>query len=91
MLTMLYARENEGIHFAAVAPGLVDTAMQDYLCGHEPDTRFPSLESLKSRRGSSDMPNPSEASKKLVSLFDCVEKHVESGGFVDIRHLPEFV
>ena len=90
MLTMLYARENPDVHFSAVAPGLVDTAMQDYLCEHETDTRFPSLESLKSKRGTTDMPNPLEAAKKLIMLFDSVENHVETGGFVDIRHLPEF-
>lgn len=90
MLTSLYARENPDIHFAAVAPGLVDTAMQDYLCGHVSDPRFPSLETLKSRRGTDEMPKPDILAKKLVSLFDSVEKHVESGGFVDVRHLPEF-
>ena len=90
MLTMLYARENPSVHFAAIAPGLVDTAMQDYLCGHESDHRFPSLETLKSRRGTNDMPKPFEAAKKLILLFDSVEIHVESGNFADIRHLPEF-
>lgn len=90
MLTMLYARENENVHFAAIAPGLVDTAMQDYLCGHKQDERFKSLEVLKSKRGTGEMPSPAEAAKKLILLFDSVEKYVESGGFVDIRHLPQF-
>ena len=89
MLTSLYAQENEKTHFAAVAPGLVDTSMQDYLCGHEEDSRFPSLDVLKSKRGSSEMPTPQEAAVKLIKLFDSIEQHVESGGFVDIRHLPE--
>ena len=44
MLTKLLAAENPEIHFAALAPGLVDTAMQDELCGREPDPRFPALE-----------------------------------------------
>ena len=89
MLTMLYARENEQTFFAAIAPGLVDTAMQDYLCGTDPDSRFPSLDVLKSKRGTEEMPNAEQAAKKLISLIETAENHVESGGFVDIRHLPE--
>lgn len=89
MLTQLYARENPDIYFAAVAPGLVDTAMQDYLCSQAPDARFGSLEALKSKRNTEEMPKPDAAAKKLISLFDSAENHVESGQFVDIRNLPE--
>lgn len=89
MLTMLYARENENTHFSAVAPGLVDTAMQDYLCGHEVDERFTSLEVLKSKRYTDQMPGPVQAAKQLIPVFDSIEKHVESGGFVDVRQLPK--
>lgn len=89
MLTQLYSRENEDTHFAAVAPGLVDTAMQDYLCGHPEDVRFPSLENLKSRRGTPEMPNPREAAKRLISVFHSLQTVCPSGGFVDIRQLPE--
>ena len=88
MLTMLYARENENTHFAAVAPGLVDTAIQDYLCGHVADDRFGSLEFLKSKRNTDQMPDPVQAAKRLIPVFDSIEKHVESGGFFDIRQLP---
>ena len=88
MLTMLYARENENTHFSAVAPGLVDTAMQDYLCGHHADARFDSLQVLKSKRGTDEMPGPLQAAQKLISVFDSIENHVESGGFIDIRRLP---
>lgn len=89
MLTMLYAKENENTHFSAVAPGLVDTAMQDYLCGHQADERFASLEVLKSKRHTDEMPDPSQAAKRLVSVFDSIESHVDSGGFVDVRQLPK--
>lgn len=89
MLTQLYAAENDQTHFAAVAPGLVDTAMQDYLCGHPEDVRFPSLENLKSRRGTPEMPNPREAAKRLISVFQSLQTVCPSGGFVDIRQLPE--
>ncbi len=87
MLTMLYARENEGTHFAAVAPGLVDTAMQDYLCDQPADNKYPSLEALKSKRGTDDMPGPIEAADRLIPVFDKIEALTESGGFIDIRNL----
>ncbi len=90
MLIMLYARENEDTFFASVAPGLVDTAMQDYLCGQTDDSRYPSLDALKSKRGTDEMPDPPAAARKLIAMFDSIEKFVPSGGFVDIRHLPEF-
>ena len=85
MLTQLYARENESTHFAAIAPGLVDTAMQDYLCGQPDDERFTSLEALKSRRGTDEMPAPNSAAKKLIPFFERVKTELESGKFADIR------
>ena len=88
MLTQLYAAENEKTHFAAVAPGLVDTAMQDYLCGHPEDPRYPSLENLKVRRGTPEMPRPAEVAGRLISVFQRLPDTCASGGFVDIRQLP---
>jgi len=88
MLTQLYAAENEKTHFAAVAPGLVDTAMQDYLCGHPEDPRYPSLENLKVRRGTPEMPRPADVAGRLISVFGRLPETCASGGFVDIRQLP---
>ena len=88
MLTQLYAAENEKTHFAAVAPGLVDTAMQDYLCGLPEDPRYPSLENLKVRRGTAEMPSPAKVAGRLISVFQRLPDTCASGGFVDIRQLP---
>ena len=88
MLIRLYSREQPEVHFSAVAPGLVDTAMQDYLTQIEPDPRFPSLEVLKEKRGTTDMPGPDTAAQRLIDVFDRIESVVESGGFIDIRNLP---
>ncbi len=38
-------------HFCALAPGLIDTAMQDYLCGLDASERFPSLARIQAARG----------------------------------------
>lgn len=85
MLTQLYARECAGTHFSAVAPGLVDTAMQDHLCGLPDDDRFLSLEVLKSKRNTEEMPEPNQIAPRLIDLFAALRESVQSGEFVDIR------
>lgn len=88
MLTMLYAAENPQTHFVALAPGLVDTAMQEYLCGHGSDERFPSLNVLKSKRETSEMPTPGQLAPRLATIIDSLPEISETGSFVDIRSLP---
>ncbi|HMO15720.1 MAG TPA: SDR family NAD(P)-dependent oxidoreductase [Pirellulaceae bacterium] len=85
MAIKLYAHEMPSTHFAAVAPGLVETAMQAYLCGLPNDERYPLVSNLKARRGTSEMPAPAQISPKLISFFDWLLHHIPSGEFVDIR------
>jgi len=87
-MTKTYAAEAPNTHFAAVAPGLVDTAMQDYLCNLD-DPRFTSLEKIKSKRHSPEMPTPDELAPRLAALIARLPSGVASGSFVDIRQLPE--
>ena len=61
MLTALYAAEHPQTHFTALAPGIVDTAMQDELCGRSPDDRYPTVEVLRGHRGTPGMPTPEAA------------------------------
>lgn len=89
MLTQLYAAENLQTHFAAMAPGQVDTAMQDYICDLPSDDRFETVETAKSRRGTAAMPKPEMARAMLVDVIDQLPILVESGQFVDVRELPE--
>lgn len=87
MLTKLYAKENPAIHFAAVAPGLVDTAMQDQLCAMTDKTRqFPSLAALQSKRGGPEMPDPIALGPRLAQFLTSLPTRIESGEFIDIRH-----
>jgi NAD(P)-dependent dehydrogenase (short-subunit alcohol dehydrogenase family) len=87
MLTQLYAAECPETHFTAFAPGLVDTAMQDQLCGMEPDPKFASLATLKAARGTERMPKPDEAARRLIARLDDLRTGHESGSFVDIRKM----
>ena len=41
MLIKLYAGERSQTHFTSLAPGLIDTAMQDYLTSLPQDPRYP--------------------------------------------------
>jgi NAD(P)-dependent dehydrogenase (short-subunit alcohol dehydrogenase family) len=86
MLVKLYAEEFVNVHFTAFAPGLIDTAMQDYLCEKVDTTEFPSAEKLKNARNTSGMPKPDEAGTIMMTTFEELLKG-ESGSFVDIRKM----
>lgn len=86
MLVKLYASENLDTHFCALAPGLVDTAMQDYLCSQKETEKFPSLERIQSCRGTEAMPTAEQLASKLIETFSKV-KSLETGCFVDIRKM----
>lgn len=87
MMTMLYSREMPETHFCALAPGLVDTAMQDELCGMTPDPRFPALDAIRSKRHTSAMPTPEAFAGRLANTIQRLPKLVESGEFADIRNI----
>jgi benzil reductase ((S)-benzoin forming) len=86
MMAKLYAAEMPDTHITAYAPGLVHTAMQDYLC-HDVDTaKFPSIKRLQQAYQTEDMPDIDSAAKKIALSFPrCLE--FASGSFVDIRQL----
>jgi len=86
MLAQLYAHEMPDSHLTAFAPGLVDTAMQDYLCEQVDHEAFPSVQKLINARGTEAMPKPADAAIKIFDALEGLKKRT-SGGFVDIRHL----
>ena len=89
MLTQLYAHEFPNSHLSAVAPGLVDTAMQDYLCDEKTvdGERYPSLQRLRAARGSDAMPQPGDAAARIIGQLERIRREMPSGAFVDIRDL----
>ncbi len=88
MLIQLYAAERPDTHFIAFAPGLVDTAMQDYLCALPEDDSHPSVEVLKAARGTENMPDPEEAAQRILNVLPRL-KTLPSGSFADIRTLKD--
>lgn len=85
-LVTLYAHEMPDTHLTALAPGLVDTPMQDYLCGEVDSEEFPSVQKLKDARGTEDMPGPDAAAEEILGSLDKLREG-QSGRFVDMRKL----
>lgn len=85
MLIQLYASEFPKTKFIALAPGLVDTHMQDII-GEISSQEFPNLKRLHDARGTESMPTP----EKFVENFHAKWGEIaqtESGHFIDIRKI----
>jgi benzil reductase ((S)-benzoin forming) len=86
MLIKLYAAEHKNTHFCSIAPGLIDSGMQDYIRSLPDDPRFPSVTKLKDAKRSGRMPGPDEAGKVVAeSLVKALKE--ESGSFLDVRDM----
>jgi NAD(P)-dependent dehydrogenase (short-subunit alcohol dehydrogenase family) len=86
MLIALYAAERPGTHFCALAPGIVDTPMQDQIHGLPSDPRFPSLDTLRVAKGTPIMPNSDTVAPRLIDGIACALNY-PSGSFLDIDTL----
>ena len=84
MLIQTYAAENKHAHFSALAPGLVDTQMQDYISSLPNNGDFPTIERLKQAKGTPNMPNVIDAGPILIRAMEKALDY-ESGVFLDIR------
>lgn len=90
MLIKLYATELEGTHFTALAPGLIDTRMQDHLCDplKVDESEFPSVQKLRAARGTQAMPGPTLAASNIAGVIPQLKTQIPSGSFIDMRDLP---
>jgi benzil reductase ((S)-benzoin forming) len=88
MLGELYAHEMPDTHIISVAPGMVHTAMQDYLIDNElvNEYHFPSVKAMRNAIGTDVMPEPNVVAERLFRLIPELRSY-PSGGFVDIRDL----
>lgn len=87
MLIQLYAAEEIKTKFIALAPGLVDTKMQEYISSIDTNY-YPNLKRLQEARGTQAMPSPEEFSKIFHHNLDWILSH-NSGDFLDFRSRPE--
>ncbi len=84
MLIKTYAVENPQSHFCALAPGLVDTQMQDYISSHSNQEGFPAIERLKAAKGTEAMPDAVSAGPMLLEAMQKALNY-PSGIFLDVR------
>ena len=88
MLTELYSHELPNTHMISLAPGMVHTAMQDYLVDTEQvnEYYFPSVRVMRDAIGTDAMPEPDVIVQRIAELMPKLKEY-ESGSFVDIRQL----
>lgn len=86
MLIKLYADEQEKTHFCSIAPGLIDSGMQDYIFSLPDDSRFASIDRLKNVKASGEMPDPEKAAEIVANGLAKALKE-ESGSFLDVRDM----
>ena len=84
MMIKLYAREQDQTHFCSIAPGLIDSAMQDYIYSLPDNPDFPSVMNLKQAKSAGSMPSPGEAAGIVARALGKALKE-ESGSFLDVR------
>ncbi|MFP4353149.1 MAG: SDR family NAD(P)-dependent oxidoreductase [Puniceicoccaceae bacterium] len=86
MLIKLYAAERPETCFTALAPGLVESSMQDYLTSLPADDRFEPLEILKAARGTDRMPDGRTCAERIIEALPRLAEQ-ESGAYADLRNL----
>lgn len=86
MLIKLYAAEEPQTHWTSLAPGLIDSQMQEYVSNEVDASRFPDMQRLKEARGTEKMPGPDDAGRKILAALPALRKH-PSGAFLDVRKL----
>ncbi len=83
-----YAQQYSNTHFISLAPGLVDTPMQDYIRDESkvPVEQFPSVQKFRDAHGTEKMLDPAEVA---ISILDLLPNLLTfpSGSFVDKRNL----
>jgi len=86
MLISLYSKEFTNTHFCALAPGLIDTKMQDYIFDLPKEKEFPTIKKLKEAKISGAMPTVEEAAEINAQAIAKL-KNYESGSFIDVRDM----
>ncbi|MGC9350850.1 MAG: SDR family NAD(P)-dependent oxidoreductase [Sulfurovum sp.] len=84
MLLNVYAKELPDIHFTALAPGVIDTAMVHHIIHNIDERKYPSVTRLKS----GTIQSPKEAAHLLIQTFPKLYQY-ESGSFLDVRTMED--
>jgi len=86
MMMDVYSKDANSGHFMSVAPGLVNTSMQDYLCNEVDRKKFPVIDKFLDARNNGLIDSPEVIANKLIKLVPKL-KEFENGSFIDMRKL----
>jgi len=82
MLMNLYSKEMPNTKLLAVAPGVIETPMTDYIRFEIDDEEYPSAKRLKE----GEIQTPNEAAQRLNNVITRINEF-ESGSFIDVRNI----
>jgi benzil reductase ((S)-benzoin forming) len=87
-LLEFYANEYKDTHFCSLAPGLVDSAMQDYLADETGVALadFPPVKKTREAKGTGDMPSADVTANSIINTAARL-RQLPSGTFADISKL----
>lgn len=85
MLMELYSSENSQTQFLNIAPGLVNTHMQDILCDEIDKNEFPNMQRLFDARENGSMLSADQLATKFYEHLNRLQS-LDSGDFIDLRN-----
>lgn len=88
MLIQLYAGEYPNTHFVALAPGLVETPMQDLLNTQAQENGIASVTPTNALKAEKILQSAEEFAQLFAGLLPVISQY-ESGSYVDIREIQE--
>lgn len=86
MLGRLYAHEFQNTHITAIAPGLIDSQMMDYMCNEVDSSEFPALQRTQQAKSSGKVLSPTQAAERIMQSLPYLKQY-ESGSFIDLREI----
>ncbi|HHQ68708.1 MAG TPA: SDR family NAD(P)-dependent oxidoreductase [Halothiobacillaceae bacterium] len=86
MLCRLYAHEMPATHISAIAPGLIDSQMIEYLSQHPEKEKFPALKRIATARQDGSLLSPAQAAQRIIKALPTLKTY-ESGHFIDLREI----
>jgi benzil reductase ((S)-benzoin forming) len=84
MMIGIYAAEHSSTHFSSIAPGVIDTQMQEQIYSLPRGKGFEAFDRLIQLRDSGQMKKPHQVAPDLVRFFDTVLNN-PSGSFLSFR------
>jgi|TARA_R110002074_G_scaffold245483_1_gene417398 benzil reductase ((S)-benzoin forming) len=86
MMMSVYSKDVPDTHFTSLAPGLVQTKMQDYLCEKVSLNEFPETSKFIESKENGTTRNPYDVAEDIIKIIPKLLE-MESGGYVDLRNV----